>query len=590
MLFSANIRAEVDYSNYGKAPETKPEYEAVPVEVPRGVPADVESQATVFAAKENALRECVAAVHRLADPIFDAKIRLCVSQVEAADRNMCTNGYGNLKERAANNYRECCSDGGPSDSTPAECAAEAVANIGDLGSGTATGRLEGENAIAPIPAVASCHLRGTCPKAPPGPGGGARPGGGADGTPEGTTDAAATTPKTEEQAQAEATADLNRLRPLSRDAVKCCNNPASCDTSGGVQSSGNASAGTGMNSCNQNGQLNSAATELNNRYYSICSGAYQGCTGTGDPMVQKYTELAKNCAGCEAQGVYDSTLTELSRLNSQCSSMASKANAYGAQASANAAGAGGADACKGTSEMAAQSAGDEGDAEKAKEETVAQSTSADCAKDPSSAACQQQQQQQAAAEATAASPSASAVAPGGGGKSLSDFNPMDLLDAGIKGLEGGKPSDPLQYNQVANNTGGGVPGGGANPANASGPAARKGPIGSKVDTDIMRGFVAGGAAQDPGGAMRAQSADDGSGYNQYGKMRGPASLNGGKNPYQGVDLKRYLPGGDLDPNMHLAGLSNGGKEINGQSADMWKIINAKFVERCRLGVLYSCDK
>jgi hypothetical protein len=414
-------------------------------------------------------------------------------------------------------------------------------------------------------------------------------------TAETTTPAGpSTTPQPADDAELIAQQDLARSRQLNTRAAQCCNNPASCGTI--TQPKTQSTGGGGMNSCQEQSALQSSGSDLNRQYASICYGEQTRCQGPEDQLVEKYEGLVRNCANtCEAAGIYSSTLSQLKTIRKQCNDLLATADAYSAQSSANASAGGSADACKNTSQIAAQSAGG-GDEEENREEDLAQSSKTECERNPSSPECSNQKPSAEATTEPGAATSegksllAGAVDPNAGRKSLDDFNPGSVLDAGLRtGNEGAaQPSDPLQYNTVANNSGGGIPGGSGGGGGA--PSAKpRAYYGSKVSTDIMTGFQGGGGySQDPGG-MQAQGGN-GERYSNYGKFRGPASANAGaKHALQGVDLKRYLPGGDLAPS-RMAGMGGPNSQINGKSADIWKIIHNKFTERCKLGTLYSCDK
>jgi hypothetical protein len=95
----------------------------------------------------------------------------------------------------------------------------------------------------------------------------------------------------------------------------------------------------------------------------------------------------------------------------------------------------------------------------------------------------------------------------------------------------------------------------------------------------MQGERSGGGYVQPTGGG---SDDDGAGFRGGGgRGRDPAST-----PVR-IDLKKYLPGGAMDPNRRLGGLGTG-KEIIGRFEDMWKHVSNRYIEKCRLGVLKDC--
>jgi hypothetical protein len=56
-----------------------------------------------------------------------------------------------------------------------------------------------------------------------------------------------------------------------------------------------------------------------------------------------------------------------------------------------------------------------------------------------------------------------------------------------------------------------------------------------------------------------------------------------------IDLKQYLPGGVRDPYGRVGG-NCPSCQRHGQSEDLFKIITAKFSEKCKLGLLLQCSK
>jgi hypothetical protein len=181
-------------------------------------------------------------------------------------------------------------------------------------------------------------------------------------------------------------------------------------------------------------------------------------------------------------------------------------------------------------------------------------------------------------------------------RSASDFNVGSMADAG--GLNDGFTGSGLQAASAAalptktipNNSGGGLPGdGGGSPARLDTPSRGGRGVGRPtVNTDIEQGFRSGGG----GGfsyASGANTGPDGGEAHQGrggGGGRGPASDDGGMT---GLDLRKYLPGGDLDPERRAGGLRPASREINGSGVDIFERINRRMQEKCRLGLLLGCE-
>lgn len=137
--------------------------------------------------------------------------------------------------------------------------------------------------------------------------------------------------------------------------------------------------------------------------------------------------------------------------------------------------------------------------------------------------------------------------------------------------------------------GGGGIGAGANGAGAKLGDARHGggyaPPSNRAD--IMQGERGGGFG---GYGAGPQNTDEFSNRGRYNtrNARRPAGARG-DGGYLGMDLKRYLPGGMLDPGRQIGGMfRRSNSEIMGQTADLFRHISDRMQERCRLGLLYDC--
>ena len=86
------------------------------------------------------------------------------------------------------------------------------------------------------------------------------------------------------------------------------------------------------------------------------------------------------------------------------------------------------------------------------------------------------------------------------------------------------------------------------------------------------------------GFRASQRTDVGYGNGGYGGGRVPAT------DENGIDLRRFLPGGDKDPKRRgIAGLDLNSAQINGKFVNIWNRISDRMQEKCRLGELIGCD-
>jgi len=136
---------------------------------------------------------------------------------------------------------------------------------------------------------------------------------------------------------------------------------------------------------------------------------------------------------------------------------------------------------------------------------------------------------------------------------------------------------------VPNNSGGAIPGsdGGSKPAGLDQPKRQAGaPIGSAADIEhgLSSGGGGGGFSYGSGLPNDANTAANTRG----GGGRGPASLKGG-----GMDLKKYLPGQQLDPH-RMGGNGMIAADINGPACDIFKKISTRILVKCKVGDLYDC--
>jgi len=413
-------------------------------------------------------------------------------------------------------------------------------------------------------------------------------------------------------AQSAADDDVNSCRSAKSQATKCCNNPLSCSSSLSASDKQSLSdlnnqmqngprAGQSISDyCSQMKRMSNSSGNVNNGLASVCASNQSTCTSTCNDLISKYQDLVDSCSNCAASDVYSNTLSTLQSSLSTCRGLQANSNALATQGLSSSSG-------SGYSQLCAQTAGDGnpgsgapgggGDPLAQQQAALANQQNNDpygCMTNPGSAACQscQVNPNTPACQAMA---NAQAPAQGKAGfqdpskKSATDGSGFDLPD-NLAALQtkmnmqtNDSPSQLANQNQipqVANNSGGQIPGqNGSNGQATLGGGARHGmAAGPGTNTDIMNGF------QQPGYSQ-------GSGFEPVNTQRGMGWINtrlasaAGVNGMQGLDLKKFLPKGE--PTRSIAGMVTSG-QINGKGVDLFLKISNKFEEKCRLGILWEC--
>ena len=166
-----------------------------------------------------------------------------------------------------------------------------------------------------------------------------------------------------------------------------------------------------------------------------------------------------------------------------------------------------------------------------------------------------------------------------GGFDLPDTSEQFPQSYGGSSSGGMQPQSAASNSTVANNSGGAIPGGtGGGAAKLDG--GRPGGGGQQqqgVAVEFENGFRSGGFSGYASG--NGTGFDSNQDYPQANR-RGPASASKG-----GVDLSKYLPGGELDPHRRLGGTTTKNVEIHGRAVNMFNRISYKFIERCSQGRL-----
>ena len=208
-----------------------------------------------------------------------------------------------------------------------------------------------------------------------------------------------------------------------------------------------------------------------------------------------------------------------------------------------------------------------------------------CAQDPTNAACVDCRRD----PNNAACPKAEADTKGTAGFKKEDtqpgtFNTPDIaaIDPNAGANPSKNPYESAAANLVPNNTGGAIPGQGGQPQAAG--QGKAGPGGTPgYDTDVMHGSMSGGYSAQAGN-MNMESSSGAGGWSGYG--RNPANTGG----YEGMDLKKYLPGQANDPARKIAGLGSINGEIGPKYGDIFKRITDRVQVLCRFNRLLDCEK
>ncbi|MGZ6478869.1 MAG: hypothetical protein ACXWQE_06185 [Bdellovibrionales bacterium] len=416
---------------------------------------------------------------------------------------------------------------------------------------------------------------------------------------------ATTTPENADLAQSHADQDINACLTSKSQAVQCCNNPLSCASSLSAndqqslaalaqQSSTGPKPGQSISDyCSQMQQASASGGDVNSGLASVCYSNQSTCTSTCSQLVQKYQALVENCGDCEASYVYTNALSSMSGASSTCSSLKANATAMAQQGYGSASGQGYGSVCAQNASMNPQGS-DFGSSPA--NLAAANNNPADpygCSVNPGSAVCQNCSANPnsatckaiAAAQANATGKASYTTA--SKKEDNSGFNTGSLEDAAATMAKMNLATNNAPANAAANqaaivpnNSGGGIPGANNSPAVAGAasakPAAVAAAVGNPV-TDIMQGNRSGGYSQ-------------GSGFESFNRPQPLRALASAAKPmaaYLGMDLKRYLPGGSLDP-QHIAGIGTASVEINGKGVDLFKKISNKIEEKCKLGILWEC--
>jgi hypothetical protein len=390
-------------------------------------------------------------------------------------------------------------------------------------------------------------------------------------------------------------------------ASRCCGNPGSCVGELSYQDQANyaqlnqlmnqgPSSGGLTDYCQQMQALGGSGGNVNGSLAGVCNSKQLSCNSICSQLANKYLSLMSSCNNCGSQDIYQQAYSQLSSRVTGCQQFASRVTQIANQAATGAGAGGYAAACNqlgGASpqagmgmpvpNVAATAAALNGGSDPygcaANPTSVACQS---CTANPNSPACQALNYKEASGTAQFAGDTPASKTGGAG---------FDIPDAPTGGTERvlntayeAKPG--IKNGTVANNTGGGIPGGGGTqPASLGGGgrnAAGYSPGSPGYTTDILQGTQGAGGYSNP---VEPNNGGSGGGGG-YGSGRNVAS-NDDEGGMLGLDLRQFLPGGSRDPQRRLAGLG-ARSEINAKEEDIWRRISSKMEEKCKLGILIGC--
>ncbi len=410
-----------------------------------------------------------------------------------------------------------------------------------------------------------------------------------------------TTPQSEGAAGSEASTDLSLCESSFSAASRCCGSPTSCVNEMPYQDQANFAQlnqlmnqspprdSQGLNDyCQQMQELGGSSRSVNTSLAGVCNSKQMSCSMVCSQLADKYQALLSNCDGCDSQYIYQNAYNSLSSRTTGCNQFQSRVNQIANQAW-------GANGSQGAGEACSRVASSNPQNGMGSNPVAnAGSNSNDpygCAANPSSAACQSCAQNPNSVACRALNTKdlsgTAQFAASEGAKKKSDGSGFDIPDTPSGGTERvlNTPNEaqPSRNGTVANNSGGGIPGGdGVGPAKLGGGSSAASPGSPGYSTDVLQG------TQGSNGYSQSVEANtSGSSFFSgfFGGSRKPA--NEADNAMLGMDLRQFLPGGSRDPKRRLAGFGVR-SEINAKEEDIWRIISTKMEEKCKLGVLIGC--
>jgi len=130
-------------------------------------------------------------------------------------------------------------------------------------------------------------------------------------------------------------------------------------------------------------------------------------------------------------------------------------------------------------------------------------------------------------------------------------------------------------------SGGGIPGGGNDGGNFGSSEDANPGGGGGYNTSILSGERGGGGYS---ASVASMGVEGGGGFSGYGS----GAPDDGENSYQGMDLKKYLPGGAFDPSRRLASVLVDSGQINSKNANIFERISSRIKSVCSTKRLKGC--
>jgi hypothetical protein len=420
-----------------------------------------------------------------------------------------------------------------------------------------------------------------------------------------------TTPQSEASAGAQASNDLSLCESSFSAASRCCGSPTSCVNEMPYQDQANFAQmnslmnqspprdSQGLNDyCQQMQELGGSSRSVNTSLAGVCNSKQMSCSMVCSQLADKYETLLSNCNGCDSQYIYQNAYNSLSSRTTGCNQFQSRVNQIANQAWGANGSQGAGEACSRVASSNPQNGLGSNPVANAGTSAFAANAGSNsndpygCAANPSSAACQScaQNPNSAACRAlnTKDSSGTAQFAAGEGTNKKSDGSGFDIPDTPSGGTERvlNTPNEAQPGSRngtVANNSGGGIPGGdGVAPAKLGGSPGGASPGSPGYSTDVLQGMQGASGYSQP---VESNSSGNSFFSNFFGGGRKPA--NEVDNAMLGLDLRQFLPGGSRDPKRRLAGFGVR-SEINAKEEDIWRIISTKMEEKCKLGVLIGC--
>ncbi len=401
--------------------------------------------------------------------------------------------------------------------------------------------------------------------------------------------------------QAEYQADLRACQTKKGRAETCCNDPMQCASGMSPEQQAQlmqlvgmgAMAGMAfMNSgdagispeglagiCAMMGSLGSAGSGVNEGAAKVCSDTQSECSNACSPLAQKWSERLNsctsdpNCADGEflnmAQQSFVSHAMACDSLSVNIDAMKSQAkNTGGAEQMGQLCAAMASMLPKKEEEEQAQPAAVVVDCNLP--ENATNPLCIDCKADPTNKACGK----------PVASKGPGVGFSGGGGIGANDFN----TGAGYDGINQNPQFERFQPKPNQSGTvsgqGGGILGGG-NDGGGFGLDPQPDGEGGGYNTDILNGLGGGSG----GSSVASMGVDSSGGFSGYGGGGQPAE----EIPYEGMDLKKFLPDGALDPNRRLASTLVSAGEINDKNANIFEKISQRMKAVCNTKRLKDCQ-